>query len=323
MRELLFFLAGTVTGCFGALFAIRLRTKEEPVARPPITPVSSTARLEPTPRATLRHPIPTDPDDSLIEISYGDKKIKGRVKQILIVLTVIALLAALLVIFWLFVRSKLEPAPAAQPPVVINIHNIHNSMQNGQDTPTYHVEPVPNREVVSGLVGSYYYIDLKDAASQKSLFFGPEQYIQDEYSNDFRDAMAAFHADILRHVQQENIPYRLFVRGSADHKGNDAPYLGELIEGESKTITYLPLVPGSLNQYSQQPAEQVVPKRYRNEHLPNLRAAYMQDKLRALKYEAHILQGNVTRNAEEAKDRFAVMLLYVNWPDRVAGTPVR
>lgn len=201
------------------------------------------------------------------------------------------------------------------PPVTVIIYN---EMKKGLVTPRYHVDPLANREVVSGLVGSYYYLDLQDAASQRSLFFGPKEYKKDEISNDFHDAMTSFHKDILSHAEQKHIPYQLFVRGSADITGNSARYLADLAEGEFKLINYLPLVPGNINQYSSQSTTQRVPKQYRNKDLPNLRAAYAQEKLAALGFESRILQGEVTKNADE-KDRYVVMLLYVNWPANVTG----
>ena len=213
-----------------------------------------------------------------------------------------------------------QPQPGATFAPTTVIVNIYQRMQSGIEAPRYNVQRSPNTEVVAGLVGRYYYIDLKDARSRR-LFFEPEQYIKNEWNADFREAMASFDRDLLQPIRGK-VPYRIFVLGSADSTGNAAPYLAELISGDTKQITYLPMVPGNTNQFFQQPTTRTVPKRYANADLPFLRAAYVQEKLQALDYEATILEGTVATSGDE-RDRNATMILYVGWPPEVASAQVQ
>ena len=149
-------------------------------------------------------------------------------------------------------------------------------------------QPFTSREVVVGLKGSYYIVDLKDAISRQSLLFGPRQYVVDEFTAYFRKAIADFRAGVLQYIERADVPYRMFVRGSADITGNSAQVLDSLIDGDSKSVTYYPVLPNNPDQFVSQPVTETIPKQFANRHLSGLRAAFVQDKLRALELNATI-----------------------------------
>jgi hypothetical protein len=217
-------------------------------------------------------------------------------------------LGALVAIVILFKKINID-----LPPITIAVNVIRTQMEHGITTVKYEVKPYPSDEVVTGLVGDYYYIDLKDAQSQRSILFRPEEYVKDEFQEDFQTAMESFRSDVLRHISENGVSFRIFVRGSADISGNTSPYLAELVEGGSKTIEYYPALAGYDSKFIPHPTSEVVPKKYANRHLPNLRAAYIQSSLMAMDLQAVVLQGVVTKKTA-AIDRNAKMLLFVKWP---------
>lgn len=233
----------------------------------------------------------------------------------LVLLSGVVFLCSVVASAFLYYRY-LRPEVASTPIVVsptITVTVLQDTMSRKFGGEAYEGEPHANDEVVVGLVGSYYTINFRNATSHKSLFFEPEQYTRDEFASGFKVAMSEFRGDILRHIERKRIPYRLFVRGSADNTGNDAPSLGLLIGGQATQVEYLPMVEDNPNQYQASTATQLIPARFANVHLPNRRAAYVQEKLRVLGFKASVLEGVVARTAGEGERR-ATMFLFVDWP---------
>jgi hypothetical protein len=117
-------------------------------------------------------------------------------------------------------------------------------------------------------------------------------------------------------VLSDSVPHRIFVQGSADASGKDAPSLAQLIDGEAKQITFLPNLGEGSNRFSARSEIQIVPKDYANVHLPNLRASFVQERLQVFDITATILEGEVTRT-ENRLDRNATMVMFVGWPPEV------
>lgn len=326
-RELIFFLLGTGLGSGITLFLRKLNLEPGkgsdpvPAPRPQVEsdapPLLAKSSIAGTPLSPAEEVLSKEHVE--LDLSPTRIKIKGSIRGILAVASIVILG----LLGWIAVRAynSKDTDKTANPstPGTLTPEELFSQMQRGINNPRYSLQPYPGNEVVSGLIGRYYYVDFKRADSQKTLFFGPEEYIENEFAVDFRESMETFQADVLQQIEQNNGSYRVFVRGSADKAGDDAPVLADLIEGASKPISYLPTMPGNPNQYSPHEEVQVVPKSYANRHLPNLRAAYVQEKLKALGFKATILQGLVT-DRENEEDRYATMLLYVNWPQELLKT---
>jgi hypothetical protein len=205
---------------------------------------------------------------------------------------------------------------------IINSGNTHNeinlikftiqNLEKGIDKPTYQVQPHPNNEVVQGQRGKYFVIDLKDAIRKELILFEIGKYTKDEFERAFRNSMMNVKTDILDNLAKGNKPYKLYVKGSADIVGENQLYIGELIEGDTQEITFLKKKPNNPNQFIGEYSSQIVPKKFRNEHLPNLRGAYIQNCLKdsTLNEESTILEGSVTSTKSE-EDRNALILLYI------------
>lgn len=108
----------------------------------------------------------------------------------------------------------------------------------------------------------------------------------------------------------------MFVRGSADIVANDKEYLGLLLPGESKTIEYYPAVDELHNVFSRQQKVRVINKSFANRDLPDLRAAYIRDRLQQGGLKATVLEGLVTTQRSDS-DRNVTLLLFVAWPSGV------
>ena len=228
-------------------------------------------------------------------------------------------LIAALSIFYLLTRecdktrnnANISVNVNANTKIEITLIHLRESLDRGVNEPQYEIRPYPNREVVKNKLGKYYVIDLKDADSKVLILFKLGEYTKDEFERVFINAMSKVKQDVLKHLADRQVSYNLYVRGSADIVGDKKSSIGELIEGESREITYLVKNSNNPNQYLQEAETQVIPRAFANKHLPNLRAAYIQDKLKALDLSSNILDGSVTQRESE-QDRNALILLY--WP---------
>jgi hypothetical protein len=320
--NLLYLLAGLVIGAAGGIWIARkreisgslgigadLRSSSSSTRRTPNT----TAQTSPTPSS--QSAVATD--DADIELSVSPRegvKLKTRKSALLLTVLVAVVLIAVLVGAKLLLQRPSEKTRSSSTITVIV--EIYARLQRGVERAEYEIQPHPNHEVVAGLVGSYYVVDLKSATNRESLFFGPAEYVKNEVAVDFRSAVQAFRRDVLAQIGRAKVPYQIFVEGTADITGNDAPYLAALLQPGGKQISYLPRELGNPNLFSQQPVTETVPHNYANIHLPNLRAAFVQEKLAAFDLQSTVLEGEVTKVADP-RDRHAVMLLYVNWPTSV------
>lgn len=175
-----------------------------------------------------------------------------------------------------------------------------------------------NRNLVGNLHGDYYIIDLrKNIDAKESLLFEPGKYEHNQFTRDFDYAFGKLEDAVTKHLAHHNATHRFFIRGSADRSGNSKPYLDSLVSEDSKNIQYLRRIDErDPNRYGSEPHTQIIPKYYANRHLPNLRAAYLQDLLRnrqSNSIDAIILDGEVTKKKNEYVDRNATLLLYVEW----------
>jgi hypothetical protein len=282
---------------------------------PETSPAKPLTNVSTPPADTARSSPPTTPTGSQVEFEVsptGGITYRGPKWGIVVACLLVALVVVGIVL--MVRRDDKPPQITFNPTITITDTDIRTKLDNGVHDDRYDVDLHPNPEVVAGLVGSYYVIDLKDVRAKRSLFFAPEEYTRDEFAADFRSAMTKFRSDVLHYIDNSKVPYRIFVRGSADASGNAAPYLNELLDHAPRSVSYFPMVPDNANQFQQTMVTEMIPVQYANRHLPFLRAAYVQEKLRALQLSSTLLEGTVTSNADAQADRNATMLLFVQWP---------
>jgi hypothetical protein len=171
----------------------------------------------------------------------------------------------------------------------------------------YAIRPYFRQNLVEGLRGTWYEIDLRNAKRTGRLLFAPGKYALDEVEDTSLK-------EIMRRVQNEVLKagatYQLFVRGSADLLGADAAVLDTLPTKQPLRITYLPRKPSDANVYASISADTLVPVHFNNQHLPFLRGSYMHDRLRDASMPAQVLEGVVSRRTDE-EDRNVEVFLFL------------
>jgi hypothetical protein len=211
--------------------------------------------------------------------------------------------------------------PETQPPDInINI-NVTDEIRSWLDAAVvvdsgdYRIARSPRQDLVEGLAGTWYEVDLRKADQEESLLFLPGNYEQREYESRFRDVMGRVQREVLR----PGLNYRLFVRGNADIVANDEPFIDSLMNGQPRTLSFLKKKAGDPNVYMNADSQQTVPVQYGNRHLPNLRGDYIRQRLQDQNPRASVtlLDGNVTSEVNE-EDRNAQIFLFL---PRIARSP--
>lgn len=208
-------------------------------------------------------------------------------------------------------QQHLAPASTASADNTRELLQLRDRMAVRMNEPSYAIELHPDNEMIKGRRGKYYAIDLKDAEAGIRFQFEGGRYVLDRRSDAFRSALNKFLADIVTKLQG-NVSYDLLVRGSADITAfrntrqlePSFPY---------QRIKYMTAIPGG-DRYSTVLGEQLIGQNIRNEDLPNLRAAFLQD-LIGKNYPVQppiVLEGAVTKKADN-NDRNAEIFLFVNW----------
>ncbi|WP_156039961.1 hypothetical protein [Aureispira sp. CCB-QB1] len=170
----------------------------------------------------------------------------------------------------------------------------------------------PSSELVKGFEGKYYTIDLIDAISQEVLQFEPGEYVIDDFEPAFQTGIADFGVKIQTLLNEGNVDYKIFIKGSADIKG-DAEFESKYHEDyQYPNISFYKKYSGK-SKFINNTDEQVIPEPFFNRHLPNLRAAFIREKLQNIFFELEspiILDGNVTLKVDK-KDRNATIFLFL------------
>jgi hypothetical protein len=194
--------------------------------------------------------------------------------------------------------------------------NIYVQLQQGISRPRFDARPHVNDDVVKGKNGQYYLVHFKDADAQELVFFEGGKYEKDELGPELNAAIDAFRADITNALQGGGVHFEMFVRGSADIVDDDKEYIALLLPGESKTIEYYPALDKAHNVFASETKTHVVTRAYTNRDLPDLRAAYIRDRLSHNGLKSTVLEGLVTPD-ENKLDRNVTMLLFVTWPAQI------
>lgn len=224
----------------------------------------------------------------------------------------------------LYALRACSPQPAAGQSFINNgVLNIHQTLNQGVDSAAYSIRHVPDSALVDGREGDYYTIDLRDPVTGDSIFFDLGKYTVDLLSSSFRRSWERVRHDILSRLDADSVRYQLFVVGSADTIGAQVENLGLLMGNVPRHVMYYPRDPQDPIRFLPEPTSQLIPVEYNNRHLPNLRAAFVQERLKHDGKEDSIILDGAIHASSDGSDRNAVIVLY--WPRdyREASAPRR
>lgn len=199
-------------------------------------------------------------------------------------------------------------SPVQAPSAGNEVTVLRDRLSTRLDTRAYVIEPLPDVELVTGLKGRYYTVDVKNAESGVTYVFESGRYTLPQGSAEFRRSVNAFMSDVVAKIDGKR-PFQLYVRGSADRLS----YIGRFEPGyEFREISYLANLGGA--RYAAEPSVMWIDGVVRNRELPNLRAAFLQSVVGEAfpKKPPQILEGIVAPR-REAASRNAELILFVDW----------
>lgn len=219
----------------------------------------------------------------------------------------------------LYALRACSPQPAPGQSFTNNgVIHIHQTLNQGVDSAAYSIRHIPDSALVDGHNGDYYTIDLRDPVTGDSIFFDLGKYTVDVLSSSFRRSWEHVRHDILSRLDADSVRYQLFVVGNADTIGAQVENLGALMGNVPREVTYYPRDPQDPNHFLPKPRAQLIPVEYNNRHLPNLRAAFVQERLKQDGQEDAIMLDGAIHASSDGSDRNAVIILY--WPRDYRGT---
>jgi hypothetical protein len=170
-------------------------------------------------------------------------------------------------------QRTIRTLKGAQPPDASALAELRASLQSGIFGTHYDISIVLDAPTIVGRTGTYYAVKLRTPTAEGVFQFAIGRYLLTTSDALFVEAFDRLHEEVLsklgRHVICE-----LFVRGEADTREFKTAQLAAEHE-EFRIVTYLPRDHSEMNRYLSSPKEQQLGEVWRNEHLPNLRAAYV------------------------------------------------
>jgi len=173
----------------------------------------------------------------------------------------------------------------------------------------YKIKAEENTEIVLGKKGNYYLVEIKALVEVGRSLFRPARYVAKDFELRFRESLEQFHRNVINRLNG-NANYMIFVKGSADKIGTKSLkrffdqgfYYNEIYYLQKNAKYVLPEL-----------QRKQIPQPYRNKHLPDLRARFIQEEIKKPPYnmEARIIEGSVSRNYYYPSDRNVVFLLYI------------
>jgi hypothetical protein len=159
-------------------------------------------------------------------------------------------------------------------------------------TPFFEIEPLPDNEMVVGLVGRYYRVYLRDGGG-RYLQFQDRRYVFDEKEAQFNEAFANFVTTAFNGLPAP----RIFLQGTADPRSFDEGPLDPVHRFDK--LRFLPS--DGRGKYLMDEKEEPAPSKVHNAVLPDLRSTYV----RTLISRAHkglavqILKGQIKQGKPE------------------------
>jgi len=197
--------------------------------------------------------------------------------------------------------------------IVRQLVELRNEMRTGDGVSTdfYDLRLIPTDELIKDQKGSYYALYLKDARRRRRFQYPGGRYVLKRVDTRFRASLTQFVRDVLAKVHG-GVEYKLYVRGSASSK----PMRRKRKQARSypfETITYHPQVGEDLYDANQE-REVSIEKRYGNEELPYLRAAFMKQVVQNYfpLTELAMLESTVAETKSKSA-QFAEVIMFIDW----------
>lgn len=191
------------------------------------------------------------------------------------------------------------------------------SLRKGEsETGTYKVLPLDRvHEIVEDKKGYHYIIDITSPADQQILFFKGGKYVMDIENKLYVTSLDSALDRIDRAIEDQNIAdegWCLYLLGGADGIWQG----GTLPQDQGKTFYNITMFrkSSSGNLFAHDLVDVPYPYNFTNEHLPNLRSAYVQSEInegKKFKDKAFILDGKVSTTFIKPEDRKVTIILYV------------
>lgn len=202
-----------------------------------------------------------------------------------------------------------DPPPSTEK--TDDSESLRQKMSKEHEGNGYRIEPRLDPQVIRGKIGNYYDLYIKGP----SLF--PEgEYIIEDAETAYSKPLKAYIYEINDILEKNHINHELYVKGSADYKGQSSFKRDFKIERWTfREIPYL-LYDRQQNQYTQGSGIRRIPGSYTNSDLPDLRSRFTQEVLKGFRLSSSLLEGDVTTSLDNPMDRHITFLLYVKWPDK-------
>ena len=183
-------------------------------------------------------------------------------------------------------------------------------MRKGYQGDGFRLEQRLETEVIKDQKGPYYDLYLKGPS-----LFQEGEYIIEDAAEAYSAPLKGFIHEILDMLDKKHIDHKLYVKGSADLKGQRSFHRDFKIE--RYTFREIPFLryDGGQRQFTQEEGVRRILGQYTNSDLPDLRASFAKKVLEGYGLTSRILQGDVTTNLDNPRDRQISFLLYVKWPD--------
>jgi hypothetical protein len=237
------------------------------------------------------------------------RRLRIRGAPLVVALLLFVIVAGGILYWWLkHSRTTVQPTPPIKIEIVIK-----QELDRGISRDRFDLSLFSEKPVVRGFSGSTYRLEPKGDDKKTLMFFDSGKYTAERWDRQFAAGFSVVQQQVLQRLESNDIPYTVLMRGSADAKGNDLPFISKLVGSSALRLRYLENDSHDSDLYSPECLEKNVPEQYRNSDLPDLRAAYIQSRLSEdFKIPSIILKGAVTKRISEA-DRSALILLCVHW----------
>lgn len=202
-----------------------------------------------------------------------------------------------------------DPPPA--PEQKDDVESLRQKMSKKYEGDGFKLEPRLDTQVIKDQIGNYYDLYIKGPS-----LFQEGEYIIEDAETAYSEPLKSYIYEINDILEKKHIDHKLYVKGSADYKGQLSFKRDFKIDRWTfREIPYL-LYDRQQKQFTQGSGIRRIPGPYTNSDLPDLRARFTQEVLKGFRLSSSILEGDVTTNLDNPMDRHITFLLYVRWPDK-------
>lgn len=172
-------------------------------------------------------------------------------------------------------------------------------------------------EIVRGNSGKYFFINLYQYRHKKILKFPTGHYVIDDIDK-YKSALTEFGEEILNILETSEFRdgYKVYIKGSADYLGHETFASTFNNNYRYEEICFLPRYERTSHLFVKKEKCITVKEPIVNDDLPNLRAAFIQEKFdnfySAIIETPEILQGGVTLDISEINRNASLILFLPN-----------